>query len=357
MKPDIRHWKDIDPDYLSLIFEMNGIDGRVEQIETSIVGTGQLGDCVRFDLTYQTTKHNGPTTLVGKFPAEAAQSRQAGISLGIYLREIRFYQLLEPRARISTPRCYFAGIDEETHDFVLLMSDAAPAVQGDQLKGITLNEAKLIVSEAAKLHSAFWLDESLNQYDWISNTHGSEHHYDSDQIAAFWSGFQQRYGNKVSARAKLLGDALTSNFDAYLNMRTEQQSLIHVDYRPDNMMFSTPDGGKPLTVVDWQSVAFGPAATDVGNCLAGALPAELRRKHETELLDLYIAEIERNGAGPYDSDTLHSHYVLGAYQHLLTGFSASMFVSQTPRGDEMFLKMVNGAVELIFDHGAQDWFR
>lgn len=357
MKPDIRNWKYIDPDYLSLIFEMNGIDGRVDQIETSLVGTGQLGDCVRFDLAYQTTKHNGPATLVGKFPAEAAQSRQAGTSLGIYLREIRFYQLLQPRARISTPHCYFAGIDEETHDFVLLMSDAAPAVQGDQLRGITLNEAELIVREAAKLHSAFWLDDTLNQYPWITNARGSENHYDPDQIAGFWAGFRQRYGNRVSEKAKLLGDALISKFGTYLDMRNEQQCLIHVDYRPDNMMFGTSKGGQPLTVVDWQSVAFGPAATDIGNCLSGALPSELRRRHEGELLDIYISELEHQGGGPYDTEALYRHYVLGAYQHLLTGFSASMFVSQTPRGDEMFLKMVNGAVELIFDHGAQDWFR
>lgn len=356
MKPDIRHWRDIDIDYLSSILDMNGLDAQISTFDKKMVGTGQLGDCIRFTLEYQTAAPAAPKTLIGKFPAEAELSRQAGVSLGIYLREIRFYQLLQPKARITTPDCYFAEIDEETHEFVLLMSDASPAVPGDQLKGITLEEAKLVTREAAKLHAAFWLDDTLNQYAWITNTQDSEDHYDTEQFSLYWKGFQDRYSSKVTPRAKRLGDAFCQNFDTYKSLRTEQQCLIHIDYRPDNMLFASPEGGKPLTVVDWQSVAFGPAATDIGNCFAGALSPELRRAHESELLDIYVQELEQQGGGPYQPDELKRHYVLGAYQHFLTGFSAAMFVSQTPRGDEMFLKMVNGAVDLIYDHGAEDWF-
>ncbi len=122
------------------------------------------------------------------------------------------------------------------------------------------------------------------------------------------------------------------------------------------MLFATSEGGRSLSLVDWQSIGPGPAATDLGYCYAGALGPELRQSHETELIDHYVQELERLGAGPYDPDQLKRHYVLGAYQLFKTAFHSSMFVERTERGDAMFMKMLNGAVDLIHDHDAQDWF-
>lgn len=356
MKPDIRHWRDIDADYMNAVLALNGIDAKVAGLKKKPVGTGQIGDCIRFTLEYQTSAPDAPQTLIGKFPADAEDSRNAGIFMGTYIREVKFYQLLQPNARITTPDCYFADINEETHDFVLMMSDAAPAEQGDQLTGITVDETKAVLREAAKLHSAFWLDETLNEHAWISNTPKAPTIVEPDQFRQAWAGFQDRYGALVSARAKQVGSAICKNYEPLRDAQSERQCLVHGDFRPDNMLFATEQGGKPLTVVDWQSVTFGPAAADIGNCIAGALAPELRRQHETELLELYAEDLHRLGAKPYAMDELMRHYVLGAYQHFTTAFFASMFVTQTSRGDEMFFKMLNGAVEMIYDHSAEDWF-
>eukprot|EP00903_Cladosiphon_okamuranus_P003391 g3389.t1 len=335
---------------------MNEIDAKVEKISAQPIGTGQIGDCIRYTLDYASSAPDAPKTLVGKFAADAEESRQAGIMMGTYIREVKFYQLLQPKARITTPDCYFAKINEDTHDFVLLMSDAAPATQGDQLKGITPDQARTIVREAAKLHAAFWLDETLNDYEWVSNTPKAKVVFDPSNLPMVWTGFQERYGDRVSARAKHLGDSICKNYESFREVQTERQCLVHADFRPDNMMFATPEGGKPLSVVDWQSVTFGPAAVDVGNCMAGALEPALRREHEAELLSIYAEELSLQGAGAYPTERLKYHYILGGYQHFMTAFFASMFVTETARGNEMFLKMLNGAVELIYDHDAQDWF-
>lgn len=356
MTLEIKSWRDIDAEYLTQVLAVNGLDAIVKNVDKKPVGTGQIGDCVRFSLDYSSVSPNAPKSLVGKFAAEAEDSRQAGIMMGTYIREVKFYQVLQPTARITTPACYLAEINEETHDFVLMMSDAAPAAQGDQLTGISIDETKTIIKEAAKLHSAFWMDERLNEYAWVSNSDKAEAAFDLSQLPQIWAGFQQRYGTAVTVRAKHIGDAICRNYETYHDAQTEQQCLVHGDFRPDNMMFATPQGGKPMTVVDWQGVAFGPAAADIGNCIAGALAPDLRRLHEPELLDLYAEELDRLGAGAYPMDKLKKHYVLGAYQHFMTAFFASMFVTETPRGNEMFLKMLNGAVDLIYDHKAEGWF-
>lgn len=356
MKLDIRHWRDIDAEYLTNVLSLNEIDAKIAHVQKSPVGTGQIGDCIRFTLDHQSENPNAPKTLVGKFPADAKDSRAAGVGFGIYNREVNFYKLLQSRARITTPHCYFAEIDPESHDFVLLMSDEAPATQGDQLKGISLSQTKIIIREAAKLHSAFWMDETVSDFDWMEASPQVKAVFDPVAMRDVWASFVAHYGDRVSERAKRLGKAFTSGFQLYLDMASEPQSLIHVDFRPDNMLFATPEGGKPLSVVDWQSISVGPAATDIGYCIAGALDPELRRQNETELLNLYTQELESLGAGPYEENALKQHYILGAYQLFKTAFHSSMFVERTERGDEMFLKMLNGAVELIFDHQAEDWF-
>ena len=356
MLPDIRQWQKIDEDWLSLALGAGGVEAKVSSFEARRVGTGQIGDCVRFELNYVSAEPGAPSSVVGKFPSDSAESRQTGISLGNYHREVKFYQLLQEQARISTPRCYYTEVNEETHDFVLIMEDLAPAEQGDQLKGVDLATAKQVLIEGAKMHAAFWEDSSLDKHVWVNGTTHAPNPIQPDLIAALWKGFQERYGERVTPEAGHIGNAFSANLESYEPFREGARTLVHADFRPDNILFATALGGRPVTVVDWQSFGYGPGASDIGYFIAGAVPVEERRNHEAELLEVYTNELERQGAGPYPVDELKRHYVAGAYQHFLTAFFAAMLVTETPRGNDMFFKMLNGAVDLILDHDAQDWF-
>ena len=53
---------------------------------------------------------------------------------------------------------------------------------------------------------------------------------------------------------------------------------MHGDYRLDNMLFGQPGADRPLTVVDWQTVTWGPAMTDVAYFLGCALADDVRRE-------------------------------------------------------------------------------
>jgi hypothetical protein len=354
--PDIREWKDIDAAWLTEALQAGGIDARVASFEAGKVGTGQIGDCVRFKLTYETAAPDAPATIVGKFPSGGEESRATGVQLGNYHREVKFYQLLQPHARIATPRCYFTEVDEETHDFVLMMSDMAPAEQGDQLEGVTLDQAKIVIGEAAKLHSAYWKDETLDQYPWVMGTTDAPDPIQPELVAQLWDGFKARYGERVTPQAARIGDGMSRNMDAYKDSRDGPRCLIHSDFRPDNMLFDPSGVQAPVTVVDWQSFGFGPAGADVGYFIAGAISPELRQAEEARLTDLYLGEMDRLGAGDYRREEFLQHYVAGAYQHFFTAFFAAMLVTQTPRGDDMFFQMLNGAVDLIADHDAVDWY-
>ena len=356
VKLDVRHWQEIDAEYLTGVLAHNEIKAQIANVTKTPVGTGQIGDCIRFELEYRSNAPGAPDSIVGKFPAEAADSRTAGVEFGIYEREVKFYQQLQPKARISTPDCYLAQFDDETHDFVLLMSDEAPAVQGDQIAGISLEQTKTVIREAAKLHSAFWMDTAVFELDWMPLKPQVEAVFGRESMLQVWAAFCERYGDLLTPKAETLGTAMVNRFDDFRAMQAEHLCLVHVDFRPDNMLFASEKGGKALSVVDWQSIIPGPAATDIGYCVAGALDPGLRREHEQELLDLYSRSLEELGAGPYEPEAVKRHYVLGAYQLFRTAFHSSMFVERTERGDRMFMKMLNGAVDLIHDHDAQGWF-
>ena len=357
MKPDIRPIKAIDKDWLSAVLQISGCDAVVSDFHARQVGTGQIGDCVRFQLEYSRAEPGAPRSIVGKFPAAGAESRATGIALQNYYREVKFYQILQSRARISTPYCYFTEINETSHDFVLMMADLAPAEQGDQLAGVTIEQTKTVLIEAAKLHAAFWQNDELDQYPWVMGSSAATSAFDHDFVCGIWQGFLERYAARITPAARRIGDKLMEDIETYERFREGPRCLIHMDYRPDNMLFATPAGGAPVTVVDWQSFGYGPGASDVGYFVAGAIGAEARREHEAELIDTYLSELGAQGGGPYPTDTFKRHYVAGAFQHFFTAFFAAMLVTQTERGDNMFFRMLNGSVDLIEDHGAYEWFR
>jgi hypothetical protein len=352
-RPDIRRPGDIDAGWLTAVLQQAGVDAVVRGFTAVNVGTGQIGESVRFTLDYARSPDGAPRSLVGKFPSSGEASRSTGVALGNYIREVRFYQQLAPTALIHTPRCYFTDVDEATSEFVLMMEDLAPAEQGDQLNGVSLDQARLVVIEAAKLHASHWGDDSLDELPWVSNAKAAPPSVATDDmVAALWQGFKERYGPRLLSHWIEAGDWLSTHYFAVAARHDGPRCLTHNDYRPDNMMFASAHGGHPVTVLDWQSFAYGAGPTDVAYFLAGALPAATRRAHEPELLDLYHRTLTGLGVTGYARDDLRRHYGQGGYLLFLTAFFASMIVTQTERGDDMFMRMLGGAADHMLDHGA-----
>jgi hypothetical protein len=351
--PDIRRPGDVDAEWLTAVLQQGGVDAVVGRFTARNVGTGQIGESVRFALEYARAGDDAPASIVGKFPASGDESRQTGVALGNYIREVRFYQQLAPTALIRTPRCYFTDVDEATSEFVLMMEDLAPAEQGDQLAGVSLDQARLAVVEAAKLHASHWDDAALDALPWVSGSKAAPPSAaNSGSVDLLWQGFRQRYGPRLSPHWIDAGERLTAGFGDLATQHDGPRCLTHNDYRPDNMMFASARGGHPLTVLDWQSFAYGAGPTDVAYFLAGTLPAQVRRAHEPELLELYHSTLTGLGVTGYAMADLKRHYGQGGYLLFLTAFFAAMIVTQTERGDEMFLRMLGGAADHMQDHGA-----
>ncbi len=83
-----------------------------------------------------------PRSLVGKFPSDDPTSRQTGVDLGNYRREVEFYRQLVSRLTIRTPRCYYAAIEGVGPHFALLLSDATPGRARRSARGLQRSRSR-----------------------------------------------------------------------------------------------------------------------------------------------------------------------------------------------------------------------
>lgn len=342
----------VTPQWLTAVLRRAGHEVTVRDMKAKRVGTGQVGESVRFELTYQGDAKNAPRTIVGKFPSSDEESRATGVNFGNYIREVNFYHQFAPNAGVTTPVCLHADVELETSEFILMMEDLAPAEQGDQMRGLSLEQTKLALDEAAKLHASHWDDLSIDDLAWVTDTKAAPPVATPELMNMLWVGFRERYGERIPADCIEIGEAITRNFDFYRNGYEGPRCLIHMDFRPDNMMFGTPAGGYPLAVVDWQSLGFGCGMSDISYFLSGALKREDRRKHERALLEGYLAKLQALGVKNYTIDDVWAGYARYSFSLFIMAFAASMIVERTPRGDDMFFAMMRGGADHVLDVNA-----
>lgn len=326
--------------------------GEVVTLDAERIGAGKVGDNVRFTLTWS-PPHSGPATVVGKFPSPDPMSRAAGVSLGNYEREVRFYAELADTVAVRAPRCHVAVLDDATGDFVLVLADLAPAAVGDQVRGCTTDEAAAAVDELVALHAPRWADPTLTTLgDWL----GPRLVGGGDALADAWRmmlpAFVERFDGRLDATTRSVAERFTDVVGEWVQPLDTPLTLTHNDYRLDNLLFDVDptDGSTTCAVVDWQTVGLGPGVADVAYVLgAGLLPDE-RRRRERDLLARYLDGLAAAGVD-LDADDAWWQYRRTAPAGLVMAVFASMVVGPGERSDEMFLAMANRHATQLADLG------
>ncbi len=145
----------------------SALGAAVTEFAVERIGTGQMSECYRVELTR--TADAGPSSVVLKVAATDPVSRQTGLALGLYEREVRFYTDIAPTLGGGpVAACYSAAFEPGTGAFHLLLGDAGPAVVGDELRGATIEQARLALAELARLHAPAFGDASMAQAAWLN---------------------------------------------------------------------------------------------------------------------------------------------------------------------------------------------
>lgn len=312
------------------------------------IGTGQMSECYRVALAYADGQ-TGPASVVLKVAAADPSSRQTGLAMGLYEREVDFYTTIAPGLGGPIAPCHHAAYDPATGAFDLVLGDAAPAIVGDEISGATAEQARLALSQLALVHGPLLDDQTLAANDRFNR----ESPVNQALITALYAGFIERYRDQIAQQHREVCERLVESFDAYLAAEAERdgpRGLVHGDYRLDNMLFGQAGADRPLTVVDWQTVTWGPAFTDVAYFLGCALPIERRREHYDALLAAY-AEALGPAAGVTVGD-VREGVRRQSFFGVLMSIVSPMLVERTERGDQMFMAMIARHCQHVLDTDA-----
>jgi ecdysteroid kinase len=322
--------------------------GTVERFATERIGTGQMSECYRVALTYADGQ-TGPGSVVLKVAASDPASRQTGLALGLYEREVRFYTDIAPRIGGPVAPCYSSAFDAETGVFHLLLGDAAPAVVGDEIRGATIEQAMLAMTELGRVHAPFLGQTAMADLEWLNR----ESPMNQALIGQLYAGFVERYGDTIAPAHRDVCEKLVASFDAYLAQESASDrvhGLVHGDYRLDNMLFGQEGADRPLTVVDWQTVTWGSAMIDVAYFLGCALADDRRRDNYDVLLREYHAALGPDAV--LSLDDVREGVRRQSFFGVMMAIVSSMLVERTERGDEMFMTMLARHAQHVLDSGA-----
>jgi aminoglycoside phosphotransferase (APT) family kinase protein len=200
-----------------------------------------------------------------------------------YQDEARFYRDIAPRFGAALPRCWYAAVDEDTGQGIVVLEDLAAV-------GVRFCDAReplrpSQVFDGLRLLAA--LHDTSTDAPWLSATP-----YFRPMVAGLLTPehWDAHVGSVDSANvAAVLADRarIATAFERlWLGEDNRPRALIHGDANLTNVCL---DGDGMPSFVDWQFVCHGDAAHDVALFVIGALEIEDRRALERDLIREYLA--------------------------------------------------------------------
>jgi hypothetical protein len=265
---------------------------------------GFLDGLARLHLTYDHDEGGAPSSVVVKVPSSEAAYRQIGDRYNAYEREIRFYGDVAPSSPVRLPRCFYRGMDRAAGTYLLVLEDLGALTAGDQVLGLSQPQARAAVEAIGRLHARWWETPALEALDWMPHRNIQPARY-----RQFWPRFRQTIGPLLPAPALALGEKVGDHLDGLLRtMEGRPHTIVHSDYRADNLLFDAPSRPDPVVVVDWQLAIRGRGALDVARLLCGSMSSQDRAACEMVVLRQWHQTLEAGGVRGYSfRQTLHDY--------------------------------------------------
>ena len=281
------------------------------QLDDSVV-PGMMSDVVRIIVRY--VGDTGPSdrplpgSFIVKLSARGEAMRTRPATRLSYLKEVRFYQQLAENMSLPCARCYYADVDAQTGDHVLVLEDLAPGVGRPLADGCSLEEAELAVVWLARLHGRWWDSAQLDDLTWLPEPAPLDPAGTGAQHRRWWPEFLDIAGERLSPQMRDYGAALGGEFARLMNqlLFSAPRTLRHGDYSLSNMLFDAGsingEGSepRPFVVIDWQMLARGKGPWDLAWFLGQSLTVVQRRAWEGDLLTLYHSSLLAQGVRGYD---------------------------------------------------------
>jgi aminoglycoside/choline kinase family phosphotransferase len=332
--------EDLSAEWLSV-----ALGTEVRSASTERIGTGQTSSTYRVRIEADAC----PPTVVAKLAQgeEAARRRVATA----HRNEVGFYTQLADTLEARTAVCRYGAISDDGTRFTLLLEDLAPRRPGQQIEGCSVERMDQAVRTLAALHASRWNDDALHDVDFLIPPTPARARFLGDLALTATDQFISRFGRRLDETdISTLYEAARVLEDWQLS-RVAPFSLVHGDYRLDNLMF--PPIGEDVVAVDWQTVTVALPARDLSYFIGTSLPVEQRRATEKRIVRTYHAELRARGIEDYGSAQCFEDYRFGQLQGPMITVLGSMTSSRrSTEADDMFLAMATRSCAAIRDLGS-----
>lgn len=364
MPPAIpRTCAEITPEWLNEVLSDDVRDGAtITRAEATIIGEGVgfVGEVARIALTYDRLAPGAPASLISKVPTANDGFRNLGMMLNLYQRENEFYTHAADVTPVRVPGAYYLAGDPATQSFVILLEDLASMRPGNQLASCTLEEAHHAMETAAALHARWWNSPALDAFaPWLP---GAGDPYFLLLQAVFQNAipaFNSVYAHLISPEISRLVDVYGEKYQELVaSLATTAVTMVHGDYRLDNMMFGEQPGDPPIAVIDWQLCFRSIPQWDIAYFLAGNLDPEVRRAHQEELLRTYHQSLQDHGVIGYSFEECWNDYrkaALVLIGYMVTGAADVQLETLNERGRELMDRMFSRYAECVLDLGSGEF--
>ncbi|HUZ30424.1 MAG TPA: phosphotransferase, partial [Solirubrobacteraceae bacterium] len=222
----IRRPEEIDGAWLSAVLDRPGL----ELIGTERIGTGQMSQSHRVRIR---SVDGEPQSVVIKLASDDPTSRATGVGMGIYYREVAFYRNLAERIGDPLPGCHLAEYDRAEGWFTLVLEDVQDALQGDQIAGCGVDDARVALRTLARVHAPVLGDVAVGTADFLNQPDPMN----QELMNALLAGFIERYGDQVAPEHQEVCRRVGAVRDALIAEQVPPLGLVHGDYRLDNLLF------------------------------------------------------------------------------------------------------------------------
>jgi len=312
-------------------------------------GTGIFGQISRLNLTYAAADDSSPSSMVVKMACLEPENLAIANALGIYERELRFYEELADSLPFRIPAAYYAQRGDDG-GFVLMIEDLAPEYQvGDQVVGATPEQADAIVDALVPFHAQWWEHPDLDSMDWLPVPDAPA--YLAAVPGIYRAGMPvllNEWTDRVSAEAIATAEALDPVFEDIMQRTAAgPRTVIHTDTRLDNIFFAA-DGSGGVALIDFQLALRGRGVADVAYLVGTSMSIEDGSANWERLLRRWHDGIVASGI-----DYPWEDCVLGYKESVLSYLSGAMSLIGTfDAGNERGAALVHAYSTRILEHAA-----
>lgn len=324
--------------------------------ETIGEGVGIVGQLGRLTLRYDGQAEGAPSSVILKMPSQFPENRAVGDHFNFYEREGRFYQQIGDKAALRTPHCWFNHIDPAAGEFALLLEDFGGRTLISQVAGVDEARARQAVEAAALIHAEWWNSPSLDSLEWMPNLDDPINMAAGQQYRDAWPLFVERMADALPEGAIEAGERIKEQWEAN-NQRSHDgapRTVVHGDYRIDNLMFDDrAEGRDRVGVIDWQIAFKGPGLFDVCYLLTQSMNVDDRRACEQDLVGTWFSALSTamgdvpSGFTEADAWELYRRLCLGATVYPVT--SAGAMDPANERGRQLVEAMAVRSFQAVLD--------